>query len=264
MSKSVPSIVSPKIGSFGARMVMPTAKLPTIVILGTFIHAPNYAAIARRGWLSSLISPRSSPEIRPFRMTSTRSAFVISSAISEVIRTIATPSARDAAQDRVDLRLGADIDAARRLVQDEHARIGDEAAAEKDLLLIAARQRAELLSPRLPIRACEPRDLGARLPAGWRRAGARRRRRILRQRRRIRHCRRWSWREGRRRRAGRRARRTSRSEWRRARSAARSPRRRSRPGPRAVAKAEQASPRASLPESGRPPRRESRPNGPRS
>ena len=40
MSKSVPSMVSPKIGSFGARMVMPTAKLPTTVILGTFIFAP--------------------------------------------------------------------------------------------------------------------------------------------------------------------------------------------------------------------------------
>ena len=34
MSKSVPSIVSPKIGSFGARIVSPTAKLPTMVISG--------------------------------------------------------------------------------------------------------------------------------------------------------------------------------------------------------------------------------------
>src|SRR5271157_349609 len=40
MSKSVPSIVSPKIGSFGVRMVMPTAKLPTTVILGAFMPRP--------------------------------------------------------------------------------------------------------------------------------------------------------------------------------------------------------------------------------
>ncbi len=34
MSKSEPSIVSPKIGNFGARIVRPTAKLPTMVISG--------------------------------------------------------------------------------------------------------------------------------------------------------------------------------------------------------------------------------------
>ena len=93
---------------------------------------------------SSLISPAvRSPEIRPFRITSTRSAFADQLGDLRGDQDNRDALGGDAAQDGVDLRLGADVDAARRLVQDEHARMGDEAAAEKDLLLIAARKRAE-------------------------------------------------------------------------------------------------------------------------
>ena len=56
---------------------------------------------------------------------------MMSSGTSEEIKTIATPSLGDPAQDPIDLGLGADIDAARRLVQDEHARMRDEAAARE-------------------------------------------------------------------------------------------------------------------------------------
>src|SRR6201986_5226036 len=53
----------------------------------------NYDAIARpRISASVMASPRSSPEIRPRRITRTRSAFMRSSGTSEEIRTIATPS----------------------------------------------------------------------------------------------------------------------------------------------------------------------------
>src|SRR5947209_5554033 len=41
MSKSEPSIVSPNTGSFGARMVSPTAKLPTMVISGRTRSLPE-------------------------------------------------------------------------------------------------------------------------------------------------------------------------------------------------------------------------------
>ena len=40
MSKSEPSMVSPKIGNLDARMVRPTAKLPTTVIIGLAIPTP--------------------------------------------------------------------------------------------------------------------------------------------------------------------------------------------------------------------------------
>ncbi|BAB51502.1 mll4969 [Mesorhizobium japonicum MAFF 303099] len=42
----------------------------------------------------------------------------------------------------VDFRLGADVDAARRLVEDHHLRVHGQPLAEHDLLLVAARQRA--------------------------------------------------------------------------------------------------------------------------
>ena len=47
--------------------------------------------------------------------------------------------------DPVDLDLGADVDAAGRLVEDQHARLGRQPLAEHDLLLVAARQRAREL-----------------------------------------------------------------------------------------------------------------------
>ena len=50
----------------------------------------------------------------------------------------------------VDLDFGADVDAARRLVEDEDARVAGEPLAEDDLLLVAAAQqphRLRRLSP---------------------------------------------------------------------------------------------------------------------
>ena len=47
--------------------------------------------------------------------------------------------------DPVDLDLGADVDAAGRLVEDEQARLGGQPLGQDDLLLVAARQRADHL-----------------------------------------------------------------------------------------------------------------------
>ena len=51
MSKSVPSMVSPKIGSFGARIVNPTANEPTTVTSGFFIAAPLMTPSPAPEWL---------------------------------------------------------------------------------------------------------------------------------------------------------------------------------------------------------------------
>ena len=69
------------------------------------------------------------------------------------------------AHQRDDLGLGADVDAARRLIEDEDVRLGVEPFADDDLLLIAARERADSGIPRggldpqgldLPIRRRRP------------------------------------------------------------------------------------------------------------
>ena len=68
--------------------------------------------------------------------------------------TTALPAADEATDEGVDLGAGADVDAAGRLVQQQHARAVHEPARQQDLLLIAARE-------------------GARGPVGVRRAAAR-------------------------------------------------------------------------------------------
>ena len=47
----------------------------------------------------------------------------------------------------VDLVLRAHVDAAGRLVQQQHLRLGQKPAADDDLLLVAAGERADLWSP---------------------------------------------------------------------------------------------------------------------
>ena len=65
---------------------------------------------------------RSSATIRPPRMTSTRSLMPSTSGSSLEIIRMASPWPASSAHQRVDLRLGADVDAARRLVEDQDAR----------------------------------------------------------------------------------------------------------------------------------------------
>ncbi len=64
-------------------------------------------------------------------------------------------------QRAIHLRLRADVDAARRFVDDQHLRIGREPFAEHDLLLIAARQRADR---RIGITRLQAQP---RAPLGW-------------------------------------------------------------------------------------------------
>ena len=52
---------------------------------------------------------------------------------------------------RVDFLLGADIDAARRLVEKQHARIGQQPFRQHNLLLVAARQRPAIVKTELAL-----------------------------------------------------------------------------------------------------------------
>ena len=56
------------------------------------------------------------------------------------------PALGEIAHDLIDRRLGGDVDAARRLAEDEHFGIAGEPAGDDDLLLIAARKQPDLLS----------------------------------------------------------------------------------------------------------------------
>ena len=86
-----------------------------------------------------------SATVRPSLSTNTRSAPSMISSSSEEI--ISTPQALvgELADQRLNLGLGADVDAARRLVEDQQLRVGAEPARQQHLLLVAAGELADLL-----------------------------------------------------------------------------------------------------------------------
>ncbi len=59
---------------------------------------------------------------------------------------MAAPPCQQLVHQPVDLDLGADIDPARRFVEDEDARLGQHPFRQHDLLLIAAREEHHLLA----------------------------------------------------------------------------------------------------------------------
>ena len=80
---------------------------------------------------------------RPVRRTRMRWASRSTSGRSDDAIKMATPRAAERADERVDLFARADVDAARGLVEQEHARRAMQPLSEHDLLLIAARQRRD-------------------------------------------------------------------------------------------------------------------------
>ncbi len=98
---------------------------------------PNDAA---RIASSVMSSPESSATTRPPRMTITRWASPSTSSISLEISRIATPLAARSDDQLVDVALRPDVDAAGRLVGDEHRGVGEQGPREHELLLVAARQ----------------------------------------------------------------------------------------------------------------------------
>ena len=90
--------------------------------------------------------------MRPSCMTATRSETPITSSMSDEIISTATPAVGEPAHQAIDFGLGADVDAARRLVEDDDLGLHGQPLGEHDLLLVAARERAGAL-----------RDVGARM-----------------------------------------------------------------------------------------------------
>ena len=86
-----------------------------------------------------------SPIFRRSRSTAILSLTATSSSSSDDATSNARPCAQRLADQRHHIRVRADVDAARGLVENEDARIGDERARKHDLLLVAARQLADRL-----------------------------------------------------------------------------------------------------------------------
>ena len=80
------------------------------------------------------------PVIAPSCITATRSLMSRISSMSLLIMRIATPARGEVAHQHIDFGFGADVDAARRFVEDQHLRAEREPLRQHDLLLIAAAQ----------------------------------------------------------------------------------------------------------------------------
>ena len=95
--------------------------------------------------ISSLVAAprRNSRTTLPFAMTSSRSGTCSASSSSEVANRTASPRFGQLGHQLEDLGLRADVDAARRLVEQQHPRLGEQRLAEHDLLLVAAAQRGD-------------------------------------------------------------------------------------------------------------------------
>ena len=97
-------------------------------------------------WRSSSNSVASSPGTSatssPSRMTRMRVHRPISSGSSDETTTTALAGLREVGDQAIDLGLRADVDAAGRLVEQQHLAVAHQPAREHDLLLVAARQLA--------------------------------------------------------------------------------------------------------------------------
>ena len=94
---------------------------------------------ARARWRPS---PSTSATISPSRMTRMRVQMPTSSSSSDETTSTPRPELGEVADDPVDLGLGRDVDAARRLVEQQHPALAQQPAREHDLLLVAAREQA--------------------------------------------------------------------------------------------------------------------------
>ena len=109
-------------------------------------HGVRSAKAAALMMVASLASARGRvAATRPRRSTTTRSDRRSISSISEEISTIARPSATSCSMKAIDLLLGADVDAARRLVEDQDLGLDRKRPADQHFLLVAAAQRADLV-----------------------------------------------------------------------------------------------------------------------
>ena len=86
--------------------------------------------------------PSTSATISPSRITRMREQMPTSSSSSEETTSTPTPDLARSRDDPVELGLGGHVDAAGRLVEQQHAALAQQPAGEHDLLLVAAREQA--------------------------------------------------------------------------------------------------------------------------
>ena len=106
----------------------------------------EFMSAASRMISSCVVRPGSSPLMRPCRITRMRSATCSNSCISELTISTAAPDARQFVHHFENLHLRADVDAARRLVEQEHARAAEQPLGDHHFLLIAAAQPSRQLA----------------------------------------------------------------------------------------------------------------------
>ena len=92
-----------------------------------------------------LVTAQDAPTTAPSRSTMTVSAPSTTSSSSEEMSSDRHPLRGELADERLDLRLGADVDPARRIVEEQDARVQAQHAREQDLLLVAPGQLADPL-----------------------------------------------------------------------------------------------------------------------
>ena len=83
---------------------------------------------------------------RPSHITAMRWLSRSTSGSSDEMTMIALPSRGQLVQQPVDLALGADVDAARRLVEDQDVAVAQQPFGDDDLLLVAAGEQPRLLA----------------------------------------------------------------------------------------------------------------------
>ena len=124
-----------------ARRLRARARRPSVSCSVAHAAVPSMTRSSTR-CSSSSVGRRLVHDARPRAITSTRSARPSTSGISLETTTTATPrSARRADRARRS-RCGADVDAAGRLVEQQHPAAAQQPAGQHDLLLVAAGQRA--------------------------------------------------------------------------------------------------------------------------
>ena len=128
----------------------------------SIMRATSRVWVAARITFSGVASSRGMSAVRrPSQTTRTRSAMPRTSGSSEEIIRIAMPLAGQLGEQPVHLGLGADVDAAGGLVDDQQPRLGGQPLGDDDLLLVAAAHRGGVHVERVGLHLEASRPTGA-------------------------------------------------------------------------------------------------------
>jgi hypothetical protein len=117
----------------------------SFAVFGWSGHGASPRSVASRMISSWLAPPGKMPVSRPSHITAMRWLSRSTSGSSEEMTMMALALCSQRIEELVDFGLGADVDAARRLVEDQHVAIAQQPLGDDDLLLVAAREQARFL-----------------------------------------------------------------------------------------------------------------------